>query len=179
MFGLALDKKDQPFISYIKKWSTMKKIILFLVLFIAICVGVFIKVYASAQEPLNAAEEKAVSLAKEKVELSEVEDFHIYHGTETVSVLEGNNKKGENIIVWIPEKSKKVIWDKRKNGISKEDAVQRLMEEKSPKKIISVKLGMENSIPLWEIYYRSENNLINYYYVDFKTGEWLKKIENL
>jgi uncharacterized protein YpmB len=118
-------------------------------------------------------------LAKEKVELSEVEDFHIYHGTETVSVLEGKNKKGENIIVWIPEKSKKVIWDKRKNGISKEDAVQRLLEEKSPKKIISVKLGMENSIPLWEIYYRSENNLINYYYVDFKTGEWLKKIENL
>jgi uncharacterized protein YpmB len=157
----------------------MKKIILFLVLFIAVCVGVFVKVYASAQEPLNVAEEKAVSLAKEKVELSEVEDFHIYHGTETVSVLEGKNKKGENIIVWIPEKSKKVSWDKRKNGISKEDAVQRLLEEKRPKKIISVKLGMENNIPLWEIYYRSENNLINYYYVDFKTGEWLKKIENL
>jgi uncharacterized protein YpmB len=118
-------------------------------------------------------------LAKEKVELNEVEDFHIYHGTETVNVIEGKNKKGENIIVWIPEKSKKVMWDKRKNGISEEDAVQRLLEEKNPKKIISVKIGMENNIPLWEIYYRSENNLINYYYVDFKTGEWLKKIENL
>ncbi|WHX99068.1 DUF5590 domain-containing protein [Neobacillus sp. DY30] len=157
----------------------MKKIILFLVLFIAICVGVFVKVYASAQEPLSTAQEKAVSLAKEKVQFTDVEDFHIYHGTETVSVLEGKNKKGENIIVWIPEKSKKVIWDKQNNGISKEDAVQRLLEEKSPKKIISVKLGMENNIPLWEIYYRSENNLINYYYVHFETGEWLKKIENL
>jgi uncharacterized protein YpmB len=157
----------------------MKKILLFLVVFIVICVGVFIKVYVSAQAPLNAAEEKAISLAKEKVELKEVEDFHIYHGTETVSVLEGKNKKGENIIVWIPEKSKKVIVDKRKNGISKEDAVNRLLDEKNPEKIISVKLGMENNIPLWEIHYRSENNLINYYYVDFKTGEWLKKIENL
>lgn len=157
----------------------MKKIILFLVLFIVICIGVFIKVYASAQEPLNTAEEKAVSLAKKKVELSEVEDFRIFQGTETVSVLEGKNNKGENIIVWIPEKSQKVIWEKRKNGISKEDAIKRLLEEKNPEKIISVKLGMENNIPLWEIYYRSENNLINYYYVDFKTGEWLKKIENL
>ena len=55
----------------------MKKIILFLVLFIVICVGVFIKVYATAQEPLNAAEEKAVTLAKEKVELNNVEDFHM------------------------------------------------------------------------------------------------------
>jgi uncharacterized protein YpmB len=157
----------------------MKKIILFLVLFIVIGVGVFIKVYANAQEPLKTAEEKAVTLAKEKVEFDAVEDFHIYHGTETVNVLEGKNKKGDDIIVWIPEKSKKVIWEKRKNGITKEDAVQRLMDEKSPKKIISVKLGMENNIPLWEIYYRSENNLINYYYVHFKTGEWLKKIENL
>ena len=157
----------------------MKKILLFLVLFIVICVGVFIKVYVSAQEPLAAAEEKAVSLAKEKVELGEVDDFHIYHGTETVSVLEGKNKKGEKIIVWIPEKSKKVMVDKLKNGISEEEAVERLMDEKNPKKIISVRLGMENNIPLWEIHYRSENNLINYYYVDFKTGEWLKKIENL
>ncbi|MBY0145443.1 DUF5590 domain-containing protein [Neobacillus niacini] len=157
----------------------MKKIILFLVLFIVIGVGVFIKVYANAQEPLKAAEEKAVTLAKEKVEFDVLEDFHIYHGIETVNVLEGKNKKGENIIVWIPEKNKKVIWEKRKNGISREDAVQRLMDEKNPKKIISVKLGMENNIPLWEIYYRSENNLINYYYVHFKTGEWLKKIENL
>lgn len=157
----------------------MKKIILFLVLFIVIGVGVFIKVYANAQEPLKVAEEKAVTLAKEKVEFDVLEDFHIYHGTETVNVLEGKNKKGENIIVWIPEKNKKVIWEKRKNGISREDAVQRLMDEKNPKKIISVKLGMENNIPLWEIYYRSENNLINYYYVHFKTGEWLKKIENL
>ncbi len=157
----------------------MKKIILFLVLFFVVGVGVFIKVYVSAQEPLNAAEEKAVSLAKEKVELSEVEDFHLYHGAETVSIIEGKNKKGENIIVWIPKKSKKVMVDKPKNGISKEDAVQRLLAEKSPKEIISVKLGMENNIPLWEIHYRSENNLINYYYVHFKTGEWLKKIENL
>jgi uncharacterized protein YpmB len=157
----------------------MKKIILFLVLFIVIGVGVFIKVYANAQEPLKAAEEKAVTLAKEKVEFDVLEDFHIYHGIETVNVLEGKNKKGENIIVWIPEKNKKVLWEKRKNGISRDDAVQRLMDEKNPKKIISVKLGMENNIPLWEIYYRSENNLINYYYVHFKTGEWLKKIENL
>lgn len=157
----------------------MKKIILILVLFIVVCVGVFIKVYVSAQEPLAAAEEKAVSLAKEKVNLSEVEDFHIYHGTETVSVLEGKNNKGENIIVWIPEKNKKVMVDKRKNGLSKEEAIKRLMDEKNPKKIMSVRLGMENNIPLWEIHYRSENNLINYYYVDFKTGEWLKKIENL
>jgi uncharacterized protein YpmB len=38
---------------------------------------------------------------------------------------------------------------------------------------------MEKNRPLWEIYYRSEGDLINYYYVDFETGKWWKKIENL
>ncbi|MGG3562572.1 DUF5590 domain-containing protein [Neobacillus rhizosphaerae] len=118
-------------------------------------------------------------MASKKAQLSELQDFHLYNGLETVNVIEGKNKKGDKIIVWIPEKSKKVFVKKAKNGLSKEEAVQKLLQEKNPKKIISVRLGMEKNIPLWEIYYRSENNLINYYYVHFETGEWLKKIENL
>nr|WP_263325934.1 DUF5590 domain-containing protein [Neobacillus sp. Marseille-Q6967] len=157
----------------------MKKIILFIVIFLIVALGIFTKVYLSAVKPVNTAEEKAVKLAKEKGQLNEVEDFHIFHGTETVNVIEGSNKKGEKVIVWIPEKSKKVFVDKPKNGISKEEAIQALLKETDPEEIVSVKLGMEKNIPLWEIYYRSDNNLINYYYVHFKTGEMLKKIENL
>jgi uncharacterized protein YpmB len=157
----------------------LKKWILSLILLLVIILGIFIKVYFTALNPVNAAEEKAVILANKKVHLSEVTDFHVYNGLETVNVIEGKNKKGENIIVWIPEKSKKIFVDKAKNGLTKEQAVQKLLQEKKPQKIISVRLGMEKDIPLWEIYYRSENNLINYYYVHFETGEWLKKIENL
>lgn len=137
------------------------------------------KVYITAVDPVKAAEINAVKLAKEKTQLSEVDDFHLYHSLETVDIIEGKNKKGEKVIVWIPEKSKQVIVKKAKSGLSKEAAIQKLLQEQKPKQIISVRLGMEKNIPLWEIYYRSENNLINYYYVDFVTGEWLKKIENL
>ncbi|WHY75851.1 DUF5590 domain-containing protein [Neobacillus sp. WH10] len=157
----------------------MKKWIVFLVLFVIVIIGISIKVYYSSVEPVKAAEKKAVALANKKIQISEVQDFHIYNGLETVNVIEGKNNKGEKIIVWIPDKSKKVYVQKAKNGISKDEAVQKLLQEKNPKKIISVRLGMEKNIPLWEIYYRSENNLINYYYVHFETGEWLKKIENL
>ena len=157
----------------------MKKWIIILVLFLVVVCGMFIIVYFSAVEPIKAAEKKAVTLANQKVQISKVQDFHLYHGLESVNVIEGNNKKGEKIIVWIPDKSKKVFVKKAKDGLSKEEAVQKLLQEKNPKKIISVRLGMEKNIPLWEIYYRSDNNLINYYYVHFETGEWLKKIENL
>jgi uncharacterized protein YpmB len=157
----------------------VKKWIIILTLFIVVILGILIKVYFSAVEPVNAAQKKAVTLAKEKVQMSDVEDFHIYNGLETVYVIEGKNKQDENVIVWIPEKSKQVFVEKASDGLSKEEAVQKLLQEKNPKKIISVRLGMEKDIPLWEIYYHSENNLINYYYVHFETGEWLKKIENL
>jgi uncharacterized protein YpmB len=157
----------------------MKKWILIPVIVVIVIIGLLIKVYTSSVQPVKAAEERAVSLAEDKVDLSEVDDFHIYNGIETVNVIEGKNKKGSKVIVWIPEKSKKVIIKKAKDGITKEEAIQKLLQEKQPKKIISVRLGMEKNIPLWEIYYRSENNLINYYYVHFETGEWLKKIENL
>jgi uncharacterized protein YpmB len=157
----------------------VKKWILSIVIFFVVLIGILIKVYLSAMNPVKAAEEKAVLLASKKAQLTEVQDFHLYNGLETVNVIEGKNKKGDKIIVWIPEKSKKVFVKKAKNGLSKEEAVQKLLQEKNPKKIISVRLGMEKNIPLWEIYYRSENNLINYYYVHFETGEWLKKIENL
>ncbi|CRK83894.1 DUF5590 domain-containing protein [Neobacillus massiliamazoniensis] len=156
----------------------MKKWIIFLVLFVLVFVGVLIKVYFTAVSPLKTEEKKAVALAKDKVQLSQVDDFHIYNGLESVDVIEGKNKKGEKIIVWIPQKTKKVIVKKAKDGLTQNDAIDKLLQEKKPKKIISVRLGMEKNIPLWEIYYRSDNNLINYYYVQFDTGEWLKKIEN-
>jgi uncharacterized protein YpmB len=157
----------------------MKKWILILLVFVLVFFGILVKVYLSAVNPVKTAEKKAVSIAKERNLISEVEDFHIYHGLETIDIIEGKNKKGEKIIVWISEKSKKIIIKKAKNGLSQEAAIQKLLQEKSPKKIIAVRLGMEKDIPLWEIYYRSKNNLINYYYVHFETGEWLKKIENL
>jgi uncharacterized protein YpmB len=157
----------------------MKKWIMVLSILVLVLCGLLIKVYLSAVDPVKAAQKKAVSLAKEEVALTEVEDFHIYNGNETVDVIEGKSKENENIIVWIPEKSKEIFVRKAKDGLTKEAAIQKLQQEKSPKKIISVRLGMEKNIPLWEIYYRSNNNLINYYYVHFDTGEWLKKIENL
>jgi uncharacterized protein YpmB len=157
----------------------MKKWILIPVIVVLVIAGILVKVYFSSVQPVNAAEKRALSIAKEKVQLSEVDDFHIYNGNETVDVIEGKNKKGSKVIVWIPEKSKKVYIKQAKDGITREEAIQKLLQEKRPKKIISVRLGMEKNIPLWEIYYRSENNLINYYYVHFETGEWLKKIENL
>jgi uncharacterized protein YpmB len=156
----------------------MKKLVFILVIIVLIMLGFFSKIYLSSIKPVKIAEKKAIALAEKKVKMSKVDDFHIYNRTETVYVIEGKNEHNEKIIIWIPEKSKQVVVIKAKDGITKGEAVQRLEDTKNPKKIVTARLGMLDNIPSWEIYYQSDNNLINYYYIDFETGEWLKKYEN-
>lgn len=173
--------RKKPFLQYIvhSEVKKVKKWIGILIVVVVVLTGVFAKVYLTAREPVRAAAKITVPLAKEKAKLTEVTAFHLYHGKETVDVVEGKNKKGEKLIVWIPEKSKKVIVEKAKSGVTKEEAIHKLLKEKNPKKIVSVRLGLEDKTPIWEIYYLSDGNLMNYYNVRFDNGEWKSKIENL
>ncbi|MDF2037153.1 DUF5590 domain-containing protein [Bacillus sp. CMF12] len=157
----------------------MKKAIWGIIILLVICIGAGSLIYFNSMKPVRAAESKAVELAKKETDLAETEDFNIYHGTETYYVIEGKDHDGTSIYVWVPEKKGKIVTMKQSDGISRNEAINRLKQEKNAAEIMSVRLGMEKNIPLWEIHYRSGSDLINYYYIDFKTGEWLKKIENL
>ncbi|WP_404355325.1 DUF5590 domain-containing protein [Cytobacillus firmus] len=157
----------------------MKKILWGIIILIVISIGAGSFIYLNSTKPVRAAESKAVEIAKQETDLSEAEDFNLYHGAETFYVIEGKDHDGTSIYVWVPEKKGKIVSLKQSDGISKNEAINRLKQEKNAAEIVSVRLGMEKNIPLWEIHYRSGSNLINYYYIDFKTGEWLKKIENL
>lgn len=157
----------------------MKKWILLLSLIVLVVFGIFIKIYVTAIEPVKSEEQIAIAIAEKKAYLKEVDNFHIYNGLESVDVVEGTNRDGEKIIVWIPEKSKDVIVKNASNGLTKAEAIRKVESSVHPKKIIAVRLAMEKNIPLWEIYYLSDHNLINYYYLHFQTGAWMKKIENL
>lgn len=138
-----------------------------------------VKFYIDAFEPISDAEEKAVSRAKEESAITTVDDFYVYHGEEVYSIVQGKDKQGTKWIVWVPEKKGDVIAKKASSGITEKEAVNKLIQEKKASEIISVKLGMEKKRPLWEIHYAIGGNVLNYYYVDFKTGEKLRKIENL
>lgn len=158
----------------------MKKLLIIVSILFIFFVSFFIVLYNNAIGPVKKAEQKALIISKEKTSLVFVEDFSIFNGSQSYYVLKGKNKQNEKVIVWISEDDKnQVVIKKENDGISKQDAINKLKEEITPKEIISVRLGMEKNIPLWEIYYRTEGNLMNYYYVDFETGEWLKRIENL
>lgn len=159
----------------------MKKWLWIIGFLLVVIIGVSSFVYIKAMEPVKEAEKLATKIAKEEASIETVHDFSIYSGTKTYYIIQGKASSGKNMIVWIPEekKNRNIIVREAKRGVSKKEVIEIITEKKSPKEIKSVKLGMENNIPLWEIYYSSTEDSISYYYIDFATGKMLKDIENL
>lgn len=161
----------------------MKKWILIGMLLPAIVIGILINVYLNATEPVQAAEEKAVEIAAKETNLTSFRDFQLYSGEETYYVMTGTNPKNEDVYIWISEKNHQIITRNTKSGITKKEALNKLYEDKKPEEIIEVRLGIarlqKTDRPAWEIYYRNNSDTINYYYVDFDTGEKLRAIDNL
>ncbi|WP_041580588.1 cell wall elongation regulator TseB-like domain-containing protein [Bacillus sp. 1NLA3E] len=157
----------------------MRKWILSGIGILLLIIALFSIVYLRALNPVKLAEEKAIAAANKKVKLVEIQDVQIYNGNETYYVLKGINQQKQKVIVWVSAKNGDVTVRKAKDGITQQQAVTKLLQEENPQKIISVKLAMIKKQQCWEIYYLSHNNLINYYYVDFETGEWLRKVENM
>jgi uncharacterized protein YpmB len=161
----------------VKKWIFISVLIIFTI------TGIVINVYLNAVEPVKAAEEEAVKIASKETNLTDFTNFSLYSGEETYYVMTGKNAKQEAVYVWINEKNNEIITRNAKNGITKKEALNKLYQEKNPNEIIEVRLGMariqKTDRPAWEIFYRNNSDTINYYYVDFDTGEKLRAIDNL
>ncbi|OCA90331.1 hypothetical protein A8F94_00025 [Bacillus sp. FJAT-27225] len=158
----------------------MKKIILFLLLFLLVAIGLSAWIYSNAIESVKAVEKKVVPLAKEKAGIERHSRFQLYNGFDkTTYVIEGKNNKGEEIIAWFPENSEKVTVRKISDGVSEKEAIRIVTEEMKPSEIHSIKLGMYKNIPIWEVSYSIGNDQLNYYLVNFDTGEYVTKILNL
>ncbi|MGM0899872.1 MAG: DUF5590 domain-containing protein [Bacillota bacterium] len=159
-----------------KKW-----IIISIVILLASSVGL-ISVYLNATKPLRIAEKKAIEIAKQETNLTDFHDFQLSNGESTYFVLRAKNPNEEEVYVWISEADGKALIKKVSSGVTEEEAVQTVYSNKDPKEIISVRLGMtkiqKTTRPAWEIYYRTDNGRLNYYYVDFETGEKLRAIDN-
>ncbi len=126
-------------------------------------------------QPKHKAEDLAFEMAKAEAGLKTMDEFYLYHGKESYSVVVGTTSSGQKQIVWIPDNDRdKIVIENVANGKTKEEILSIVQQNIDSKKIISVKLGMENSVPLWEVTYKDRSGRYNYDYYDFKTGEWLK-----
>lgn len=142
----------------------------------------FISIYISATKPVKTGESQAIERAEKDTNLVSVTSVDWFHYTDSYYVIEGKNDKGKEIFVWVPEDAKKDIIVKEKNeGMSEKELLNfvksgltTISNDRKPKEIIRIKLGMVEDAPAYEITYRDQEDRYSILYVDFYNGEWYR-----
>lgn len=150
-----------------KKWLLILGLsIIFLSLFI-------ISTYQSAISPLTKKKNHAEDLVVNQGYMKKVTGSDYFNGKENAVVIYGIDDSDDKVIAWVQDGN--VIVRKKSEGLTKSDIVKQVVNEKHPKEIHKVKLGIENKIPLWEVVYIDQNGRYNFYYASFENGELLKR----
>ncbi|MEL3972672.1 DUF5590 domain-containing protein [Rossellomorea oryzaecorticis] len=158
----------------------MKKWITIIIVAAVIVMGTAsVLLYQTARGPVKEEFDQASKRVMDETPMKEIENTTMYHGAKAYTVITGKDDNNEKVVAFVPEKKEGIIVKKWADGISKEQAINKLKDEKQPDKILSVRLGHESVGPVWEITYLDKQRNLNYFYLLFSNGEWWKKIENL
>ncbi len=125
-------------------------------------------VWEQSSRPFEEARVGAQQIAQQYADVSQVDDFTIYNGTETYYSLKGKDKSGDEVYVLIPSASSTIYVYPVGAGITKEEA-QAIAQENGAKTADRTILGYRDGKPIWEV-----KSGTAYYLVDFETGDFVK-----
>ena len=148
----------------------LKKWILILSLIIILFTGYVIASIYVGMDYKKTAEEKAVAIALNDGGLVSVSDFYLYQGKEVYFVVVGKDEKDTEYVLWIPKNLKNASVKKMKysEGVSKTEIMNTVIKRYNPKEIVSVKIGMKNGSPIWEVTYKDNDDNLVFADFDFK-----------
>ncbi|MGN1402464.1 MAG: DUF5590 domain-containing protein [Bacillus sp. (in: firmicutes)] len=146
----------------------MKKWIWIVSTIVVLLLGYIVYSAMAGIQVKKTAEEEATKFAIDKGGLISVDEFYLYHGSKTYSVVVGKSKDKTEYVLWIPEDLKKENVKKMKyaSGYSKEEIIEKVKAEHNPHEIVTVKLGMKKDVPVWEVTVKDEKGGLTY--IDYK-----------
>ncbi|MBM7645260.1 uncharacterized protein YpmB [Scopulibacillus daqui] len=150
-----------------KKWGFIAGIV------ILICVWQSWLIYHRASSYEGTAAQKAVAEAKKQYHISKIKDVSYYNGKQSYHVIRSVDKSGKDVYIWVPyKKDGKMFKEYVKDGLTKQEALQAFSKlNYDVRKIVSVRLGIDNNQPVWEITFTDHNKEYNYVYLYFKDGK--------
>ncbi|MBF8808299.1 MAG: DUF5590 domain-containing protein [Enterococcus lacertideformus] len=135
--------------------------------------------YLRASSPRMQAKAEAIEIAKKYADLEEVDHFYWFTRKKTYFSLTGKNDKGQEIAVIIPKSGEKVKVLDQKNGLTEQEAKQKIAETHPEIQIEKVALGMYNDQTVWEIIGKNSKDQLNYYLLSFESGKEVKTITGI
>ena len=142
---------------------------------------VSVVVLFKADAPFNEKEQQAEQLALETKALAVVSESYVYNGNKPYITVFGVDEYGKEKAVFVPDNldEKAIQQVFLQKGITEADAIELVKSEVSVTDILHAKLGYEDAGAVWEITYKSKGNKLNYVYILFEDGQWVKRIMNL
>lgn len=155
----------------------MKKFLLLLILFIIVALvikGIYF--YQSILDPLKSEQQQVLDFINEEYSIQAITGIDYFHGETAYHVISATID-GEEMIIWVPYTLDQTTIRNINEGITEEGVRSIVQAELNPKNIVSIKLGMENNIPLYEVVYIDQENRYSFYYLTFKNGRFLKHFQ--
>ena len=146
---------------------------------VLIIVSSLIIFFIRANRPYARARIEAIEIAEKHADLKETERFYWFVRDTTSFSLFGKNQHGEKIIVVIPQSGEKVNVIAQKDGLSEADAVKTLGAKEAVDQYEKINFGLVDQRLAWEIVTKNEDQTLNYFLIDFKTGEIFNTIKNV
>ncbi|MBW7473401.1 DUF5590 domain-containing protein [Paenibacillus oenotherae] len=127
--------------------------------------------YRYVQSPSWEEERAAEKQARETAGFTETIDSHKFVWDETVWVVEGKDKDGDEAYAWLREGSEPIVL-KAREGLTEEAMEERFLQSRPDADLERLTLGSLNGEPVWEaFYYRKLDGKGNYYYDFYRFGD--------
>lgn len=149
-----------------------------LLLILAIILILWIS-FAIANHPRREQQREAVTMARKYAHVDHVNGFYVYNREKTYYTVTGKNRHNQQVLVMIPQKGGNITVLKQSHGISNQQARQTVMSQEKPRKILRSAPGWFNDKVVWEVTYVNRQGALCYDLINFKTGKFVQRIDNL
>ncbi|WP_026700922.1 PepSY domain-containing protein [Salibacterium aidingense] len=136
-------------------------------------VGLFVILYAAVRTPLADQLEAAEQTVMSEKDMEAVHNTYYYFGNEPVYTVNAERSDGSREWFFLQDESiiDHLPYDE---SITPEEAEKIVMEQFDRNSIRSVKPGMQDGEPLYEVTFEVDNTL-QYYYLSMEDGNFIKR----
>ena len=151
-------------------------ILTFIVLMILLT---FLLLFMKTQSKVNQAESEAVTLIEYEMPVKAVNQFYWTTIQDAYFSLDFTNADDDRKYAIIEQDGGHVHYFDYSALLTQEEAASIIEEENEGINLLQTRLGLKDTIPVWEVTSKQHDGTLIYFYIDATTGNLVDTIENI
>ncbi|GAB5054021.1 DUF5590 domain-containing protein [Pediococcus parvulus] len=146
---------------------------------VIILVGGSSIVYHEVRKPIDSAKSQSLKIAKKYAHLKTETNFSWANSEQTFYTVTGVTKQNIPVYVIISNNRKKIRIFKQSAGIDRNDALKKIWNNYSPKKVTTISMGIYKQKPVWEVGYMNASGQLCLKTLNFKNGTVVRSVNDI